>query len=180
MNKFEDNWLYAIHSKEDISCWVNNLNYFYFMRAYGGHANDYDRFVASFVYSDRDDLLKKLFEIKIDVFIIPDDFPRPIIGKSYPSVEFAKFKHEIKRFKDLEQPGERLVNGQKCFIWVAENSFDISVSGENYKLGNIEFESCKKIESLFDSISWRIFKNTEIEKSIQCAYKLNYPELFDK
>ena len=40
IEKLPDIWLFELHSKQTIRAWVRQLRYFYYKRAWGGHAND--------------------------------------------------------------------------------------------------------------------------------------------
>jgi len=60
IEKLSDNWLFERHSKQTIREWLGQLRYYYFKRAWGGHANDGDEFQAAFAFTDRQDLQYKI------------------------------------------------------------------------------------------------------------------------
>jgi len=182
IDKLSDNWLYKKHSKQTISEWLRQLRYFYFKRAWGGHANDGDEFQVAFIFSDRDDLVYKMQLLGITLNIIPDDFPKPIIGKSYTMAEFEKFKSEIERFPNLEQPGHSTIFGRKVFIRIFENSIKISIAGtkdnNRYEVTNEDFLVCLELETQFDNLGWQNIIDKSLEKSVCCVSQSKYPELY--
>ena len=183
IQKFQDKWLFQRHSKEELKKWVKQLRYFYFLRAWGGHNMDNDRFVASFHYNSKEDLFDKLHSLNVVVNVLPPDTPRPIVGVSYPAEDFWKFKISVRRFPDLEQPGSTTVNSFPCHIYIDDDSFQISISGT--KDGNIyevtaeDFEVCKHLESLFDILGFGKERHFEIENDAACVSRNKYPELYD-
>lgn len=180
IEKLSDKWIGELFQFGDISKWIDELNYFYLIRAWGGHANDFDRFEAYIEFYDRDDLIHKLQLLGIQLSIIREDFPRPQKGVPYPADEYAKFKSEIKSFPDLEQPGHIKISGIPVFVWVGE-FIQFSVSdhdGSNgYILGDQYFDRCKLIERTFDELEWSKFKSSKIESNVCCLTLNKYPEI---
>ncbi len=183
IEKFQDKWLFQTHSKDSLKEWAKELRYFYFVRAWGGHNNDNDRFVASFRYSSKEDLLSKLQKLGIKANILPPDTPRPIVGKSYPAEEFWKFKITVRRFSDLEQPGKTIINSLPCHIYIDDGSIQISVSGTKdgnvYEVTNKDFEICKQLETFFDKFDLKSQRDFRVEENAGCISRKKYPELFD-
>ena len=182
IEKLQDGWLFQRHSKQALSEWVTQLRYFYFVRAWGGHANDGDSFKAAFNYEGRQDLIAKLDQLGATLDIIPDNFPRPVIGQPYPYEEFQKFKSEIRGNEDLEQPGHKAIFGYMVFIWVGENVIEISVSGtkdgNRYEVSSADFDACLNLEEHFDSLGWIRFLDKTMEQHVCCVSASKYPELF--
>jgi len=182
IDKLSDNWLFQQHSKQTIREWVKQLRYFYFKRAWGGHANDGDEFQVAFSFTGRQDLSDKLGQLSLALNTIPDDFPRPVIGQSYPSTEFEKFKNEIKAYPNLEQPGHSTVFGHKTFIWVYDNSFQLSVSGtkdgNRYEVSDDDFKACLDLENHFDKLNWKNIVDNSLETDVCCISQTKYPELY--
>jgi hypothetical protein len=183
IEKFNDSWLFQEHSKKQIKTWVAQLRYFYFVRAWGGHNNDRDRFAVRFSYDSKDDLLDKLRNLGIEPSILPDDTPRPIPGVSYPSEEFLKFKIFVHRFPDIEQPGSTFIHSLPCNIYIDDSAYEISVSGSkdgnDYRVTNEDFEISKLLESVFDQLNLESDKDLEMEKNGGCVSRRKYPELFE-
>lgn len=61
IERLSDKWLFEQHAKSTIRAWIRQLRYFYFKRAWGGHANDGDEFQVAFTYTDRQDLILLYF-----------------------------------------------------------------------------------------------------------------------
>jgi hypothetical protein len=183
IEKFQDKWLFQEHSKDELKKWANQLRYFCFVRAWGGHNNDNDRFVASFNYKSKEDLLDKLNRLGIEVNVLPAETLRPIVGVSYTAEEFWKFKISVRRFPDLEQPGTTTIDSFPCHVYIDDNSFQISVSGTKdgnvYKVTAEDFEVCKQLEIFFDNLGLETEMDFEIEKDAACISRNKYPELFE-
>jgi hypothetical protein len=181
IDKLSDNWLFEQHSKHTIKEWLRQLRYFYFKRAWGGHANDGDEFQVAFSYSDRQDLISKFGQLGLKVNTIPADFPKPVIGQPYPASEFKKFKNEIKGYPDLEQPGHSIIFGYKVFIWVYDNSINITVSGtkddNHYEVTDADFKVCLELEKRFDNLGWQNIIDKSLERNVCCISQTKYPEL---
>jgi hypothetical protein len=182
MEKFSDNWLFQRHSKRTIKEWLAQLRYFYFKRAWGGHANDGDEFQVAFLFTDRRDLITKIGQLALTLNIIPDDFPRPVIGQPYPADEFNKFKNEIKNFPDLEQPGHSTIFGHNVFIWIHDKSIHITVAGtpddNRYEVTEDDLKVCIELEKHFDSLGWQKIVDKSLEESVCCISQTKYPELY--
>lgn len=183
IEKFRDEWLFQDHSAQEIKNWVKQLNYFYFVRAWGGMNNDGDRFEIQFSYDSKKDLLDLAKNLGVTIKILPKDTPQPIPGISYPAEEFWKFKRVIRRFPDLEQPGTTEINSCPCHIYVGDSSFEISISGNKdgnaYAVTNEDFKVCKKLEEFFDEMNLMSKKNSTIEDNAGCISPKKYPELFE-
>ena len=181
--KLLDDWLFEQHSKQIIRGWLKQLRYFYFKRAWGGHANDGDEFQIAFLFADRQDLINKIGKLGLTLNTIPYDFPRPIIGESYLAKEYNKFKNEIKPFDNLEQPGYSIIFGHKAFIWVYDNSIRISISGTHnknlYEVTEDDLMVCVELERHFDNLGWQNLTDNSLEESVCCISQAKYPELYN-
>lgn len=182
LDKLSENWLFRQHSKHTIREWVRQLRYFYFKRAWGGHANDGDDFQVGFIFSNKDDLVNKIGLLGLALNSIPETHPRPVLGQLYSTAEFEKFKSEIQIYPDLEQPGRSVIYGFKTFIWVNENSIKISISGtkdnNRYEVSEEDFIVCLELEKHFDKLGWQNVHDKSLEKDICCISRSRYPELF--
>lgn len=179
--RLSDRWLLQQLTASDLREWIKTLEFFYFFRAWGGHANDGDRFEAHIKFTDKGDLISKMGDLNIELQIIPEDYPRPEIGKSYPASEFDKFKSEIKDYPDLEQPGHVFINQIPVFIWIHSNNVTFSVSGcadgNRYIVTRKDFEACLEIESIFKSLNWKPFKNIDVESNVCCITQEKYGDI---
>ncbi len=182
MDKLSHKWLFERHSEQVIRKWIGQLQYFYYKRAWGGHANDGDEFQTAFLYTDRQDLVNKLGLLGLVLNVIPDDFPRPVTGQSYPAVEFSKFKNEIREHPGFEQPGRSVLFGHQTFIWVYSNSIHIRISGTGdgnyYDVSQDDFEACLQLEKHFDHLAWQNIVDKSLEESVCCVSPGKYPELY--
>ncbi|WP_345953961.1 hypothetical protein [Mucilaginibacter sp. PAMB04168] len=182
MEKRPDSYMFRQHSKETVAGWARQLQYFYFVRARGGHANDDDSFQASIFYTDRVNLEDKLLKLGIVPGVIGPDDPQPVPGQAYTGTEFAKFKIPVYPFPDMEQPGFVNVAGQKVYLTINSTALNFSVSGtaDNnfYEVSEADFEACLKIEEIFEQLMWLPFKDTTIEQSSSCVSPITYPEFF--
>jgi hypothetical protein len=184
IEKLSDKWLFERHSKQTIREWLGKLRYFYFKRAWGGHANDGDEFHFAFLFKERQDLINMMEQLGLTLNTIPVDFPRPVIGQSYTMAEFDKFKNEIPHFTDIEQPGHRKISGHKAFICVHDKSIYLKISGtrddNNYEVTEDDLQVCIELEKTFDNLRWQNIIDKSLEKSVCCISKTKYPELFDE
>ena len=182
IEKLSDNWLFERHSRQTIREWLGQLRYFYYKRAWGGHANDGDEFQVAFLFTDKEDLLNKIGQLGLTLNVIPNDSKRPIIGLPYPADEYNKFKNEIKQFTDLEQPGKTIIFGKKVFIWILNNSIQIIISGtrdgNRYEVTEDDLNVCIELEKQFDNLGWQTIIDKSLEKSVCCISQTKYPELY--
>lgn len=183
IERLPDNYLFERHPKETVRSWLLHFRYFYFKRAWGGHANDGDEFQVAFSFTDREDLINKTGKLGLSLNKIPDDFPRLVIGRSYTGEEFSQSKSEIKAFPDLEQPGYSIIFGHSAFIWVYDKSIRITVAGtrdnNRYEVSEADFDVCIALERHFDALGWRMITDRSLEKSVCCISRIKYPELYE-
>lgn len=184
LEKLSDNWLFQRHDQRKIKAWLRQLRYFYFKRAWGGHANDGDEFQAAFSFTDRQDLINKGGQLGLTLNTIPEDFPRPVTGQPYTADEYDKFKNEIKQFTDLEQPGHAVIFGHKAFIWVHNHSIHITISGtldnNRYEVTEDDLNVCIELEKQFDRLGWKKTVDKSLEESVCCISQAKYPELYEE
>jgi hypothetical protein len=182
MEKLSDNWLFEKHTKHTIRAWLGHLRYFYFKRAWGGHANDGEEFQVAFSFTDRQDLLDKTEQLGLTLNTINKNFPKTVNGAPYPAHEYKKFKNEIKSFTDLEQPGQSIIFGHKAFVWVYNNTIQINISGtrdENlFEVTEDDLNVCIELEKQFDKLGWQKIIDKSLENSVCCISQTKYPELF--
>ncbi|QJD97315.1 hypothetical protein HH214_16285 [Mucilaginibacter robiniae] len=181
-DKLSKTYLFERHTQQQVTGWAARLHYFYFFRAWGGHANDGDEFTAGISYTDKEVLKYKLIQLGFTLRSITADDPQPEWGKSYPGTEFAKFKIPISHFPELEQPGHVVIDEVPVFVWVTPQIIQFSVSGladgNRYEVSQADFDACLKLEKLFDQLVWQSFKDERITQSAQCISTTRYPELF--
>lgn len=67
LDKISEERLFQNNTKDEIKNWCQNLQYFHYMRARGGHNCEGDSFSVYFKYNDKDDLITKLNLIGIEL-----------------------------------------------------------------------------------------------------------------
>lgn len=182
MEKRPDWYMFGQHSKETVAAWARDLRYFHFVRAWGGHANDGDAFKAGILFKDRIDLENKLAQLGIVPGVIGPGDPQPITGKSYPYSEFQKFKTPVAAYPDLEQPSHVSIAAQNVFVTIRNSAILFSVSGTSdgnlYEVSESDFQTCIKIEKVFEQFNWQQWKDTSLAQSSSCVSRLSYPEFY--
>ncbi|WP_126970870.1 hypothetical protein [Gynurincola endophyticus] len=154
-------YLYRTHSREEISQWQNMLSYFCYKRAYGGYANDTDEFKAGIIYSNREDLLRKLQHLNIGINIIPEGMPDTALEKEYPSEAFiANFRTRINEFPDLEQPGMVSIDNISVFVWIEKDHILFTLSGleKTSAVTKKDLNACLELEAKFNQCGWTKYR----------------------
>ena len=190
LHKYSENYLFRQHSKETIRYWLSNLRYFYFNRAWGGHANDGDEFVAFFKVKNEKELLSLVDRLGVSLEVLPENNPKPIIGKSYTAMEFSQFKTELGNFPKYKQPGRTLIQGIESFLRMDQNNLlRISLSGGSdknyYEVNDQDFKNALKLERWFYKKGLDPFRAKLIEEratiiSRSKYYQLLYPKNITK
>ncbi len=182
MDKISEDRLFQNNSKEEVTRWCRQLEYFHYMRARGGHNCEGDSFSVYFKYTDRDDLIKKLGQLSVNLRKLEEGLIAFDPLESYSIDDLEKIRITIPQFKDLEQPQYTEIWGYKVHIWVMTDRFEISVSGakdnKTYKVSEQDFEICLALEKKFNDLNWHLILDKEIEEQPHCISKKKYPELF--
>jgi len=183
IKKIESNYLFEKHSIEVVKKWVNNLDYGFYKRAWGGHANDGDEFGIWLKYKDKTELFEILKVFKIELKVIPKDYPKAIPGKSYSWEEYEKFKNEIKDYPEFEQPSHIEIDKTPCFCWIGKGKFSLTFSGakdgNKYEISEQDFLNCKYIVNIIKNNKLDKYINKDYEKLSTHISKSVYPELFE-
>lgn len=182
INKISEDRLFQNNTKEEITRWIQALQYFHFLRARGGHNCEGDSFCVYFKYSGRQDLIDKLDQISVVPNKLTEEFIAFDPFESYSLDDLNKLKITIPQFNDLEQPQHTRIFGYNVHIWVMQERFEISVSGtkdgKTYKVSDKDFEVCVALEKEFERLGWRSVLDNDIKKHAHCISKNIYPELF--
>lgn len=169
--RLSDRWLLEQLKGSELKVWIKNLEFFYFFRAWGGHASDGDRFEAHIKFKDKEDLLNKMDQLGVGIKTIPKEY----------SSESDKPKSKIVDFPELEQPGHATINDVSVFIWVFSNNIVFSISGcadgNRYAVSDKDYKACLEIEKVFKRLDWEKFKNTEVESDICCITEERYGDV---
>lgn len=150
MDKVFEDYFYSKHSKETLRRWLSQLNYFCFKRATGGHANDGDTFIVSFIFPDRKSLIEQVNRIGL-----------------------------TPGFSDDNNWGRNLL-GRLMFWRIKDNRFELDISGtadsNYYEVSEADFNTCVYLEKEFDRLSWLDFIDRSIEKSSYIVSKGKFIE----
>lgn len=182
LDKISDERLFLNNSKEEIKHWCQNLYYFHYMRARGGHNCEGDSFCVYFKYNGREDLIAKLKQLGVVINVLDGNSIAFDPFESYSIDDLDKLKMAIPGCNDLEQPQYVKILGFKVHVWVMSDRFEISVSGtkddKTYKVSESDFDVCLKLEKYFDELGWKNSLDEDIKSQIHCISKDKYPELF--
>jgi hypothetical protein len=147
-------YLFAQHDQATIRKWAVSLSYFRFCRAYGGHANDGDRFLAALAYMDELDFLAILETLGLTPNTLP---PQPAITQpaiTQPDQHFPEaienFKFRVKDLPHLEQIGFCQIDDAPCFLWASLGIMTLTVAGaegNSYEVTEKDFQQAKRIET---------------------------------
>ena len=175
--------LFQRHSPDQIKEWVNGLRYSYFIRAWGGHANDGDEFNLTLNYQDKNDLLDILKRLGIQLNSLPKKPLTPTPGQSDTHNEFTIFHNPIQDLTGYQQPKHTDFNGIKCFCWIAKGKIRFSISGgldgDSYEVSETDFQTCKKLEALIIDLELTGKVSKALEDSVTCISKTRYGDLFE-
>jgi len=173
-------YLFQRHTEDEIRRWAVSLSYFRFCRAYGGHANDGDQFLAAFRYTNENDFVSLLGTIGLSPKELLADNPRPVPGKSYSLEEFDQFKTEINDFPNLEQIGHCEIAGNKCFVWAADHRVTVSVVGGDdnpYEVSEDDFQRAQRIDSQLQELADRVIDPPQDDQN--CISPKYYPSYWE-
>nr|WP_294791574.1 hypothetical protein [uncultured Mucilaginibacter sp.] len=173
--RINEEWLFKTNSKEEISRWISNLKYSYLWKR-PSFRDDGDYIKLTLNFTDRADLLITLGVLGIALNTIPENFPKPIVGKKYDWTEFEKFKSEIKDYPEFEQPLGCVINNTPAFVWIENGKIDFTFS-DNYGVSEQDYLNCLNVESEIEKNNLSNKVNRDIESNIGCVTKSKYPTL---
>ncbi|MES2456340.1 MAG: hypothetical protein V4594_12400 [Bacteroidota bacterium] len=182
MQRLPDSYMFSQHTRQTLTAWMQQLQFFYFLRALGGHANDDDTFQAGILYDNKSDLEYKLEKLGIAPGIIGPNDPQLIPGQSYRGDELANFKVPVYSYPDMEQPGVVSVAGQQVYVRIESTAINFSVSGTAdgnlYQVTEADFIACLQIEKVFKQFNLEPFKDVSFEDSRGCFLPSNYSDIY--
>ncbi len=165
--RISENYLFQKHTKSEINRWIRTLQYGYYKRAWGGHANDGDEFGIWLKYRNRNELYDILDSLGIQLKPISANCFTPTIGKPYTSVEAKNFNSEIPDYPEYEQPLDVKINSVPCFMWIENGRlsmvFSGTTDGNQYEVGEQDFQNCLQIE--------KTITNRRLEKYVNRDYE---------
>ena len=169
------NYICRFHSINELKFWVNNLIYFYFIRAASGFTIDGDKFKIELEYSSLDEV-KEILDIfsinfkeeakEMGIVNIADieNIDKTRIINEFPEIQYNYLNknQELGKYVDFR-------NG-KCRI-------EIFNSGENFDtVFQSHFEQCMIYESKLKQSKLKILRT--LERNSHCVSKKIYPDLF--
>lgn len=149
--------LFNTYSKEDIKTWTQTLDYFVFIRAYEGLANDADQFLMALQYDSIADINKYALAIG---FEIPDN------------VEKFIQKGKIAKYRSL---GTQNFLGYDWFIYLSDKNIIFQPTNcKPFFVCTEDFEACKKMEEILNSSGLQNTVNKEQVLSPNAVTKEKY------
>jgi hypothetical protein len=167
-------------SEEFLKSWAKQLDYFRYVIAPGGHANDIDELILALQYTGENDLVEILDDLQIQYKRYPEKPPQAEPGKTYTAEEFDKLPPLILGTRWLEQPGWQMMDSVPIFVWCANGTIKISIVGPQEKgwvIGQAEFENAKRLEQHFDRYAGSIIDPPIEVKG--CICPKYYPEYWE-
>ena len=143
-------YMFAEHDQATLQRWANQLSFFRFCRAYGGHANDGDQFLVVLRYLNEQEYRSILGTLGLKPKELSSDDQQLTPGQSYPASEIQDHKFAIKDLSHLEQIGWCEINDCRCHVRASLGRLSISVagaSGDAYRVSELDFEHAKSIET---------------------------------
>lgn len=180
--KLSEERIFQNHSKDEIKRWIENFNYFNYLRARQGHSCEGDTFSAHFRYDDKEEIIKMLDALKVELKPLEEGcIPYHPTASIYFD-QLDKIRYTIPNYDNYEQPQNTTIQGIPCHVWVQNNCIEISVSGnENnnaYQVSEIDYQLALKLEGIFDKLKWKDKLDSEIKKQVHCISLELYPEYF--
>ena len=148
-------YLFAGHSRVELSAWARRLRYFRFCRAYGAHSNDGDRLLVALRYTDADDLRHLLRQLGL---------PAAAEGIDAPKLT-----------------GYAWLAGQRVFLWEYRSpmpQLEISLTDPDnlYEVTPRAVAAAEIVETLLKAHEARLVEPPQPDRNCVCpAY---YPELW--
>ena len=170
MDRFRD-YLFAEHNESILIRWANGLSFFRFCRAYGGHCNDGDHFLAVLRYLDEIELLTIFKALKLSPNRLGPVECDPKTGQPLPDGIYENFKFRIKDLPHLEQIGWCEIDGCRCHAWASLGQLRLSVSGadgDSYRVSETDFENAKIIETRLHELREYIVDPPQDDRNCIC------------
>lgn len=167
MNSRWNEYLFERHTRETLQRWANDLRCFRFVRAVGGHANDFDQFLASYECIRLSDLFSLCSSLGIEYRL------------SQPKIENAADSTSRMSGLNLQQLVEPIGKVEICsrpaFIYFQGNRVNVSVAS-SYDITETDFEDARAIEVSLAQVE--ISAVDPPADSKHCICPKYYPELF--
>jgi len=150
-----DHWpryFFQSHSEDTLQSWAKRLHFFRYVRAFGGHANDGDSLVVTYLYRGCEELVAFFCLLEIPLLHHSQPPPQPVPGVTYCNDEMARFPSLIPGSTWLEQPGHGVIGGRKAFLWCTQREIQIVLS-DGYAVTEATVSQAEAIEEILASAS---------------------------
>ncbi|MBX7135251.1 MAG: hypothetical protein K1X67_21490 [Fimbriimonadaceae bacterium] len=151
MDRWEQ-YLFETHSEETLRSWARRLQFFRFIRAHGGHANDGDSLEVAFRYHTLRELERMLAMLDVLLERYKACPPQPEPGVSYPMEDFERFPSLIPGTNWVRQPGHTVVGGHSVFIWCERDRVTMSLF-EGYEVTEANVVAAEAIEKMLANVT---------------------------
>lgn len=129
--------------------WNQQLQYFRFRYALGGHANDGDMITGQIAFAGKAELLSLFAQMGIPLKRIPEGKERLQIGRSYTFAEYEAIAHPISAYPEFEEPGISQVWGMPVYFSVSKNRIQVyfsGASGDPWEVSERDFHNAQTFE----------------------------------
>ena len=136
-------------SRQVTDRWNQQLQYFRFSYALGGHANDGDLIAGQIAFTGKDQLLSIFEQMGIPLQRIPEGKERLQIGRSYTFEEYKAIAHPIFAYPEFQEPGISQVWGMPIHFSVGEKIIHVyfsGASGDPWEVSEKDFLNAQAFE----------------------------------
>jgi hypothetical protein len=152
-------YLYREHSRAEIRAWARALAHVRYCRAYGGHANDVDRFAVALATPDRAALLAAAAGLGLALVRIPAGAPTVEPGKVYQGAALAERHWPIDVAPDLEAPRAPVIAGVRVGLWIGNGGLVLSIypqERDSWSLTDDDFAAAERLDGLVRQLAWPV------------------------
>ena len=170
-------YLFEKHSVETLRVWYGRLQFFRYVRALGGHANDDDALELAIAYRGEDELCNVLQRLHIPFTRYHLAPAQPVPGKTYPSAGLGAFPSLVQGTRWIKQPGRVTIGKTEAFVWCHPDRVVITADPNGYEVTNDTVAAAELLErelglDQLDGLSIICSRDTS-----HCLCPARYPEL---
>jgi hypothetical protein len=139
-------------SARTVARWHAALRYFRFVRAVGGHANDYDSLSCRLPFAGEPGLLALCAKLDFTLTVIPEGAPREELGRSYSWPEWNRIWHPIRAYPRYALPGFTRLFGLPAFLHVDAATVLVDAcgaTGNSWEVTQADFRHAARLEGEF-------------------------------
>ncbi len=161
-------YFYYKHPKEQLQRWAKQLNFFRFVRACGGHANDNDSLMVKFIFNNKEQL-KLIFNSCGLILLEHKEKPTQLVdGTLVPGWGWMEY-NRISKIQDV-----------RVDIFCRKDSVCIAIINQTdfgYFVSDADVVNASKLESLFDPLKELVVDPPK--DIVHCICPKYYPHFFD-